>query len=87
MPFQAPPFDKIKDTDFGPALEEGMRQHLAEANAIADDPAPPTFDNTLTALEKSGQTLTRVQLIFNALTGASTDDNLQKLQEEITTMT
>lgn len=55
LPFHAPPFDKIRDADFRPALEEGMRQHLAEANAIAEDPAPPTFENTLVALEKSGK--------------------------------
>src|SRR5580693_2254614 len=58
LPFRAPPFEMIKDADFQPALEEGMRQHLAEANAIAENPAPPTFENTLAALEKSGQTLT-----------------------------
>src|SRR5882672_4178486 len=45
LPFQAPPFDKIQDADFQPALEEGMRQHLAEVNAIADNPAAPNFDN------------------------------------------
>ena len=67
LPFQAPPFDKIKDADFQPALEEGMRQHLAEANAIAENPAPATFENTLVALEKSGQTLTRVQMVFTGL--------------------
>src|SRR5438034_6278397 len=55
LPFQAPPFDKITDADYRPALEEGMRQHLAEVAAIADSSAPPTFENTLVALEKSGQ--------------------------------
>jgi peptidyl-dipeptidase Dcp len=83
LPFQAPPFDKIKDADFEPALEEGMRQHLAEVNAIADNPAPPTFENTLVALEKSGLGLTRAQQAFNALSSANTDDVLQKLQEDI----
>ena len=73
LPFQAPPFDKIKDGDFEPAFEEGMRQQLAEVAAIADNPAPPTFENTIVALEKSGQTLTRVELVFNALTGANTE--------------
>jgi peptidyl-dipeptidase Dcp len=83
LPFQAPPFDTIKDTDFEPALEAGMRQHLAEVNAIADNPAPPTFENTLVALERSGVGLTRAQQAFNALTSANTNDLLQKLQEEI----
>jgi peptidyl-dipeptidase Dcp len=83
LPFEAPVFDKIKDTDYRPAFEEAMRQHLAEVAAIADSSAAPTFDNTFVALEKSGQTLSRVEMIFNAVTGANTNDDLQKLQEEI----
>jgi len=83
LPFGATPFDKIKDTDFAPAFEAGMREQLAEVEAIANSASPPTFDNTLAALERSGQTLTRVQLVFNALTGANTDDALQKLEEEV----
>lgn len=82
LPFQAPPFDKIKDSDYQPALEEGMRQQLAEVRTIADDPAPPTFANTFVALEKSGQMLTRVSQVFNAVSGANTNPTLQKLQEE-----
>ncbi len=82
LPFQAPPFDKIKDSDFKPAIEEGMKQQLVEIKKIADNPAPPTFENTLVALEKSGQLLTRVSLVFNAVTGANTDSLLQKVQEE-----
>jgi peptidyl-dipeptidase Dcp len=83
LPFQAPPFDRIKDADFAPAFEAAMRQHTAEIEKIADDPAPPTFENTLVALERSGEALTRVELDFNALTSANTDPALQKLQEEI----
>jgi peptidyl-dipeptidase Dcp len=83
LPFQAPPFDRIKDTDFGPAFEQGMKQQRAEIRRIADNPAPPTFDNTLVALERSGQTLSRVEMVFNALGAANTDDVLQKLQEEV----
>jgi len=82
LPFQAPPFDKIHDGDFAPAFETGMKEHLADVDKIANDPAPPTFENTIVALEKSGQTLTRVSLVFNALASANTDDQLQKLQEE-----
>ncbi|MDE1898713.1 MAG: peptidyl-dipeptidase Dcp [Xanthomonadaceae bacterium] len=81
LPFQAPPFDVIRDGDFQPALEEGMRQQRAEVAAIAANPAPPTFNNTLVALEKTGQTLNRVNLIFSALSGANTDPTLQKVQE------
>ncbi len=80
--FQAPPFDKIKDGDYKLAFEEGMKRQLVEIEKIANNPARPTFENTLVALEKSGQTLTRVSLIFNAVTGANTDSVLQKVQEE-----
>ncbi len=81
LPFQAPPFDKIKDSDFQPAFEAGMKQQLAEVDKIANNPASPTFQNTLAALEKSGQLLTRVNQVFNVLTGANTDPELQKVQE------
>jgi peptidyl-dipeptidase Dcp len=83
LPFGAPPFDKITDADFKPAFEAGMKAQMSEIAAIADNPAPPTFENTLVALEKSGQLLTRVQLVFNGLTGANTDPTLQALQEEV----
>jgi peptidyl-dipeptidase Dcp len=82
LPFQAPPFDKIKDSDYKPAIEAGMKKQLAEVEKIANNPAPPTFENTFVALEKSGQLLTRVQLVFNAVTSANTDSVLQKVQEE-----
>jgi len=82
LPFQAPPFDRIHDGDFAPAFDAGMKEHLADVDEIANNPAPPTFENTLVALEKTGQTLTRVSLIFNALASANTNDQLQKLQEE-----
>src|SRR6266568_8575256 len=52
LPFHAPPFDKIKDGDYQPAIEAGMRQQRAEMQAIAGDPAPPTFENTIVAMEK-----------------------------------
>jgi peptidyl-dipeptidase Dcp len=82
LAFQAPPFDTIKDGDFKPALEEGMKAQRAEVEKIANDPAPPTFENTLVALEKSGQLLNRVGLVFNALSSANTNPTLQRLQEE-----
>jgi len=82
LDFQAPPFDKIKDADYQPAIDEGMRQHLAEIEKIADNPAPPTFDNTFVAMEKSGALLNRVMAVFNGVTGANTDDALQKVQED-----
>jgi peptidyl-dipeptidase Dcp len=82
LPFQAPPFDKIQDRDFAPALEEGMKQQLAEVEKIADSPETPTFDNTIVALERTGQLLTRTALVFFALASANTDELLQKVQED-----
>src|ERR1700723_3371526 len=55
LPFHAPPFDKIKDEDYQPAIEAGMARQLAEIERIADDPAAPTFENTFVGLEKSGR--------------------------------
>ncbi len=81
LPFQAPPFDKIKDNDYQPAIDAGMAQQRIEVEAIADNPAPPTFDNTLAALERSGQLLDRAWNAFNCVTAANTDDALQKVQE------
>jgi peptidyl-dipeptidase Dcp len=81
LPFQAPPFDKIKDADYQPAIEEGMRQQIAEVDKIANDPSPPTFENTYVALEKTGTLLYRVMAVFNGVSGANTNDILQKLQE------
>jgi peptidyl-dipeptidase Dcp len=83
LPFHAPDFAHIHDADFGPAFEAGMRQQLAEVRAIADNPAAPTFENTFIPLEKSGQMLTRVNMTFNALSSANTDDALQKTQEDV----
>ncbi len=84
LPFQAPPFNTIKDADYQPALEEGMKQGLAEIETIANNPDPPTFDNTIVAMEKSGQFLTRVAKVFFALTQSNTNDTLQKVEAEET---
>ncbi|HEY3520520.1 MAG TPA: peptidyl-dipeptidase Dcp [Rhodanobacteraceae bacterium] len=81
LPFQAPPFDKIKDADYQPAIEEGMRQQQAEIEKIANNSEAPTFDNTIVAMEKTGQMLYRVMNTFSAVAGANTDDTLQKIQE------
>ncbi|WNL46770.1 peptidyl-dipeptidase Dcp [Dyella sp. BiH032] len=82
LPFQAPPFDKIKESDYQPAIEEGMKQHLAEIEKIADNPEAPTFENTFVAMEKVGALLTRLMHAFDAVTGANTSDALQKVQED-----
>ncbi|MBS1786042.1 MAG: peptidyl-dipeptidase Dcp [Acidobacteria bacterium] len=83
LPFQAPDFSKIKDADFLPAFDQAMKIHAAEMRKIADNPAPATFKNTIVAMERAGQMLTRVQMAFNALSSANTDDTLQKTQEAI----
>ncbi|HVI59655.1 MAG TPA: peptidyl-dipeptidase Dcp [Luteimonas sp.] len=83
LPFQAPPFDRIKDADFMPAFEEGMKQHLAEVRKIADNPEAPTFDNTIVAMENTGETLNRVAHVFFGLVQADTNDARQKIQEEV----
>jgi len=81
LPYQAPPFDKIHDGDYQPAIEAGIAQQQVEVDAIANNPAAATFDNTIVALERSGQLLNRVQLVFSAVTGANTNDTLQKVQD------
>jgi len=82
LPFQAPPFDKIKDEDYQPAIEAGMAEELAQIQAIADNPAPPTFENTLVAMQKTGQLLQRAMAAFGAVTGANTNPVLQNVQTE-----
>jgi peptidyl-dipeptidase Dcp len=81
LPFQAPPFDKIQDADYQPAIEAGMAQQLAELRAIAADPQPPSFENTIVAMEKSGLLLDRVMSVFDAVTNANTNPALQEVQE------
>ncbi|WP_342755367.1 peptidyl-dipeptidase Dcp [Pantoea sp. MBD-2R] len=83
LPFQAPPFDKILESDYRPALEEGMRQKREEVEAIASHPDAPTFANTYQALELSGQMLKRVENVFGAMTSANTTPGLQQLDEEM----
>src|SRR5215471_7324108 len=68
LPFQAPAFDKIADADYLPAIEEGIRQQQAEVAAIADNPAPPTFTNTIDAMERTGTILDRATNVFYNLT-------------------
>ena len=80
LPFHAPPFDRIKDADYQPAIDAGIAQALKEIEAIANDPAPPTFANTLVALEKSGDLVRRAERAFNLMTAADTDPELQRVQ-------
>jgi len=82
LPYQTADFSKISNSDFAPAFEEGMKRQLEEVAQIANNSEAPTFDNTLVALEKSGQLLKRAQAVFGLLTGANTNDELQKIDEE-----
>jgi len=83
LPFQTADFAHIKDGDFKPAIEEGIKEQLAEINTIAENTEAPTFENTLVAIEKSGQMLRRVNGVFNLLSGANTNPVLQKVSEEV----
>ena len=80
LPFQAPPFDRIRDTDYQPAIEEGMKRQLAEMAAIAENPEPPTFANTLEAMERSGELLTRASKVFANVEQSNTNATLQKIK-------
>src|SRR5271170_5588822 len=82
LPFQAPPFDRIKDSDYQPAIEAGMAEQLKEMRAIADNPAAPTFENTIVAMEKTGALFQRATAAFSGVTGANTNPVLEKVQRE-----
>jgi peptidyl-dipeptidase Dcp len=81
LPFSAPPFDKVKDEDYQPAIEAGMVEQRKEMQAIADNPQPPTFDNTIVAMEKTGQLLDRVTKAFFAVVSANTNPALQEVRQ------
>lgn len=83
LPFEAPDFSAIDIEHYRPAFEEGMKQHLREIEEIATNPETPTFENTIIAMEKSGQLLTRVQRVFFNLTSSHTNDDLQEIQSEM----
>ncbi len=83
LPYGAPQFDKIKTEHFLPAFRQGITEGKAEIDAIVANPEAPDFANTIEALERSGQTLTRVSSIFYNLLEADTSDELQAIAEEI----
>jgi peptidyl-dipeptidase Dcp len=82
-PFAAPPLAALKPEHFRPAYEAALAAHEAEIAAIAADPAPAGFANTVTALEKSGALLTRVELVFSNLASADTSEALQAIELEL----
>ncbi|NMB73315.1 MAG: M3 family metallopeptidase, partial [Bacteroidales bacterium] len=83
-PFGVPPFDKIKNEHFLPAIQEGIKQHAKEIDKIASLPEAPTFENTILALDRSGEMLERVTPIFFNIYSANTNEELQKINQEVT---
>src|SRR5690606_4152463 len=83
LPYQLPPFDLIEVGHYRPAFERGMSEQRDEVEAIATDPEPPTFENTVVALERSGRTLQRVAAVFFNQASSDTNDALQAIQEEV----
>jgi peptidyl-dipeptidase Dcp len=83
LPYRLPPFDKIKDEHFKPALLAGMAAQRKEIDAIANNPAAPTFDNTIVAMERSGDLLTRVSYVYGNLASSNTNPQLEALQTEM----
>ena len=78
-----PPFDQVRVEDFQPALEAAMAEQLAEVDAIANDPAPPTFENTLAALEGSGRTLSRVSAVYGVFSGTMSTPEFKAVEREM----
>ena len=83
LPFRYPAFDKINNDNFAPAYAEGMRAQAAEIAAIANNPKPASFENTIVAMERSGQLLARVSSVFGNLSGANTNETLQALDLDL----
>ncbi|MCW0488261.1 M3 family metallopeptidase [Riemerella anatipestifer] len=82
LQYQAPEFDKIKDEHFKPAFDYGLKVQALEVQKISENTEAPTFENTVLALENSGEVLKRAQSLFYNLTGSNTNDKLQALQQE-----
>ncbi len=83
LPFHYPPFDRIREEHFVPAIDAGMKEQLRETGAIASNPGKPTFENTVVALERSGRLLQGAQRIFSNLNAADTNPTLQKIQSDL----
>ena len=78
-----PPFDKIKNEHYLPAFEKGIKEHIIEIETIANNDQDPTFNNTIIAMETSGQLLDRVSTVFFSLTSAHTNDDMEKIRSEM----
>lgn len=82
LPYQAPPFDLIKDAHYRPAFDAALARKRQEIAEIADNPQPATFDNTMVALEKSGEMLSRVTSVFFAMAASHSNAEIQQLDEQ-----
>jgi peptidyl-dipeptidase Dcp len=83
LPYHIPPFDKIKDEHFTPAIAAGMREQLKEVEPVASNSEKPTFDNTIVALERTGRLLDRAERTFSNLNACNTNPTLQKIETDI----
>ena len=83
LPYQMPPFDRIDDAHYQPAFDQGMAEQLAEIEAIATQSDPPTFENTIVAMERSGRLLDRVATVFFGLSSAHTNDAMDAIRSEV----
>jgi peptidyl-dipeptidase Dcp len=83
LPYQLPPFDRVQNAHYRPGFEQGMREQRAEVQEIVQNPAEPDFQNTLIALERSGQMLSRVSAVFFNLNASNTDPQMQEIDSEI----
>ncbi|HAH54414.1 MAG TPA: peptidase M3 [Flavobacterium sp.] len=81
-PYNVPPFDKIKNEHFKPAILEGIKRHEEEINAIANASAAPTFENTILAMENAGELLSNVNVVFSNLNSANTNKEIQNIAKE-----
>jgi len=85
-PFGVAPFEEIQEEHFLPAFERAIAEQRAEVEAIAQNPEPPTFENTLAALDATGMLMNKVSGVFNTLTGAETNDQIQAIANEVAPM-
>ncbi|NUT12830.1 MAG: M3 family metallopeptidase [Nonomuraea sp.] len=83
LPYQLPPFADVREEHYLPAFERGMAEQLAEVDAIANSTEPPTFDDTIAALERSGRILDRTATVFYSMTSSNSSDGIMEIEKEI----
>lgn len=83
LPYGLPPFALIREEHYLPAFERGMADQLREVREIADNPEPPTFANTIEALERSGRILKRVVTVFSSISASDTTDGIREIETQV----